>query len=197
MGDRWRCAAARRTSVSAGMSSQPVRRAGSIKSWVMDGDFLSSKTPPGAILSLQNAEIAWNPSGPVKPGHLICQFRAAKWSADFSRLLRSFLLVKSPHRNQMPYWESLAKPLDCVQPAAAFICQPAGRGWTHDFSKTFLLILFTLQPPLFWSISLLQASAFSITSSAAYLARSRLRHQSGSRLRAVHGLWRKIACNFK
>ncbi len=40
------------------MSSHPVRRAGSIKSWVMWGDFLSRKTSLGAILSLEFREIA-------------------------------------------------------------------------------------------------------------------------------------------
>jgi hypothetical protein len=92
-----------------------------------------------------------------------------------------------------------AQPLDCVQPAAAFFCQPAGRGWTHDLPKTSLPIPHKPLPAaaLWTACSLLPLSSASLLAGAgrttspktslpipppASFARSRLRHQSGSRL---------------
>ena len=109
MGERWRWAAVRRTSVRAGMSSQPVRRAGSIKSWVMGGDFLSLKLPPGAILSLENPRSGGSADVSRSP--------VARRLDDFGRYgqpqLSSFLpatKIPSINANRYPDMGIMSKP---------------------------------------------------------------------------------------
>jgi hypothetical protein len=99
-----------------------------------------------------------------------------------------------------------AQPLDCVQPAAAFICQPAGRGWTHDLPKTSLPIPHKPLPgaalglraaccrfhlPACWpGLDTRPPENLPSNSPPASFARSRLRHQSGRQAAAVQSLRR-------
>ncbi len=68
-------------------------------------------------------------------------------SKAVGRPLRPPTASFSPLLGQPPQRGSATGALDCVQPAAAFICQPAGRDWTHSMPTTFLPISPSLLSP--------------------------------------------------